>query len=98
MLEQKDANAEQLLINEVNTGIMAVNGKLLKTWLGNLSNNNAQGEYYLDTQEGILLMCLAEALMRIPDAATADSLIKDKLRLGTHTESVKHGFLKRLKN
>ncbi|MGR5260158.1 bifunctional proline dehydrogenase/L-glutamate gamma-semialdehyde dehydrogenase PutA [Vibrio astriarenae] len=36
-------------------------------------------EYSLDTQEGILLMCLAEALMRIPDAATADALIKDKL-------------------
>ena len=47
IVEQKDASAEQLLINEVNTGIMAVNGKLLKTWLGNLSNNNAQGEYYL---------------------------------------------------
>lgn len=36
-------------------------------------------EYSLDTREGILLMCLAEALMRIPDAETADALIKDKL-------------------
>lgn len=36
-------------------------------------------EYSLDTKEGILLMCLAEALMRIPDAATADALIHDKL-------------------
>ncbi|MFO6423557.1 bifunctional proline dehydrogenase/L-glutamate gamma-semialdehyde dehydrogenase PutA [Motilimonas sp. KMU-193] len=36
-------------------------------------------EYSLDTQEGILLMCLAEALLRIPDAATADALIRDKL-------------------
>jgi RHH-type proline utilization regulon transcriptional repressor/proline dehydrogenase/delta 1-pyrroline-5-carboxylate dehydrogenase len=36
-------------------------------------------EYSLDTQEGILLMCLAEALMRIPDAETADALIEDKL-------------------
>ncbi|MEZ9945973.1 bifunctional proline dehydrogenase/L-glutamate gamma-semialdehyde dehydrogenase PutA [Vibrio breoganii] len=36
-------------------------------------------EYSLDTQEGILLMCLAEALMRIPDSETADALIKDKL-------------------
>ncbi|WP_017036749.1 bifunctional proline dehydrogenase/L-glutamate gamma-semialdehyde dehydrogenase PutA, partial [Vibrio genomosp. F10] len=36
-------------------------------------------EYSLDTHEGILLMCLAEALMRIPDSATADALIKDKL-------------------
>ncbi|WP_027853758.1 bifunctional proline dehydrogenase/L-glutamate gamma-semialdehyde dehydrogenase PutA [Marinobacterium litorale] len=36
-------------------------------------------EYSLDTREGILLMCLAEALMRIPDSETADELIKDKL-------------------
>ncbi|WP_417583033.1 bifunctional proline dehydrogenase/L-glutamate gamma-semialdehyde dehydrogenase PutA [Nitrincola sp.] len=36
-------------------------------------------EYSLDTKEGILLMCLAEALMRVPDADTADALIRDKL-------------------
>lgn len=47
IVEQKDANTEQLLINEINTGIMAVPGKQLKTWLSRLSNNNAQGEYYL---------------------------------------------------
>ncbi|MDV7105895.1 bifunctional proline dehydrogenase/L-glutamate gamma-semialdehyde dehydrogenase PutA [Vibrio sp. TH_r3] len=44
-------------------------------------------EYSLDTQEGILLMCLAEALMRIPDAATANALIRDKLTVadwGSH--------------
>ena len=36
-------------------------------------------EYDLSSQEGVLLMCLAEALLRIPDAATADKLIQDKL-------------------
>ncbi|MCL1125811.1 bifunctional proline dehydrogenase/L-glutamate gamma-semialdehyde dehydrogenase PutA [Shewanella surugensis] len=36
-------------------------------------------QYSLDTQEGIILMCLAEALLRIPDSATADALIQDKL-------------------
>jgi len=36
-------------------------------------------EYSLDTQEGIMLMCLAEALMRIPDKKTADALIEDRL-------------------
>ncbi len=36
-------------------------------------------QYSLDTREGILLMCLAEALMRIPDDRTADALIRDKL-------------------
>ena len=47
IIEQKDANAEQLLINEVNSGIMALPGKQLKSWLARLSNSNAQGEYYL---------------------------------------------------
>jgi RHH-type proline utilization regulon transcriptional repressor/proline dehydrogenase/delta 1-pyrroline-5-carboxylate dehydrogenase len=36
-------------------------------------------QYSLDTQEGIMLMCLAEALLRVPDADTADALIRDKL-------------------
>ena len=37
------------------------------------------GEYDLSSREGIVLMCLAEALLRIPDATTADKLIADKL-------------------
>ncbi len=36
-------------------------------------------EYDLDSREGVVLMCLAEALLRIPDAETADRLIRDKL-------------------
>ncbi|MGF1688213.1 bifunctional proline dehydrogenase/L-glutamate gamma-semialdehyde dehydrogenase PutA [Photobacterium japonica] len=47
-------------------------------------------EYSLDTQEGILLMCLAEALMRIPDAATADALIRDKLSVADWKSHLKH--------
>jgi RHH-type transcriptional regulator, proline utilization regulon repressor / proline dehydrogenase / delta 1-pyrroline-5-carboxylate dehydrogenase len=39
-------------------------------------------EYDLSSQEGVLLMCVAEALLRIPDAATADRLIKDKFGQG----------------
>lgn len=47
-------------------------------------------EYSLDTQEGILLMCLAEALMRIPDAATADALIRDKLSVADWKSHLKN--------
>ncbi len=39
-------------------------------------------EYALSSQEGIALMCLAEALLRIPDAATRDALIRDKIAQG----------------
>jgi RHH-type proline utilization regulon transcriptional repressor/proline dehydrogenase/delta 1-pyrroline-5-carboxylate dehydrogenase len=39
-------------------------------------------EYDLSSQEGVLLMCIAEALLRIPDAETADRLIRDRLCKG----------------
>ena len=39
-------------------------------------------KYDLSSQEGVILMCLAEALLRIPDDATADRLIADKIRAG----------------
>ena len=47
IVEQKDASENELKIKEVNTGVMAVNALHLKEWLPLLSNNNAQGEYYL---------------------------------------------------
>lgn len=47
IIEQKDASPEQLFINECNTGILIANGGDLKRWLSGLSNENAQGEYYL---------------------------------------------------
>ncbi|KAB2825825.1 bifunctional proline dehydrogenase/L-glutamate gamma-semialdehyde dehydrogenase PutA [Aliivibrio finisterrensis] len=47
-------------------------------------------EYSLDTKEGILLMCLAEALMRIPDAETADALIRDKLSVADWKSHLKN--------
>jgi RHH-type proline utilization regulon transcriptional repressor/proline dehydrogenase/delta 1-pyrroline-5-carboxylate dehydrogenase len=45
-------------------------------------------EYRLSTREGIMLMCLAEALLRIPDAETADRLIRDKLSAGEWSRHV----------
>lgn len=47
IVEDKDASSAQLAIKEINTGIMALPGKYLHEWLPDLSNNNAQGEYYL---------------------------------------------------
>lgn len=47
IVEEKDASVQEKTVNEINTGIMAVKGKQLKSWLSRLQNNNAQGEYYL---------------------------------------------------
>jgi bifunctional UDP-N-acetylglucosamine pyrophosphorylase/glucosamine-1-phosphate N-acetyltransferase len=47
IVEHKDASEEQHKITEVNTGIMAMPNAHLVQWLSKLTNNNAQGEYYL---------------------------------------------------
>jgi bifunctional UDP-N-acetylglucosamine pyrophosphorylase/glucosamine-1-phosphate N-acetyltransferase len=47
IVEHKDATEAQRQIKEVNTGMMAMPNSLLVQWLAKLSNNNAQGEYYL---------------------------------------------------
>ncbi len=47
-------------------------------------------EYSLDTKEGILLMCLAEALMRVPDKETADAFIKDRLSVADWASHAKN--------
>ena len=47
IVEQKDADEEQRRIRVINTGIIAAESTGLKRWLSHLSNDNAQGEYYL---------------------------------------------------
>ncbi|MGQ0287247.1 bifunctional UDP-N-acetylglucosamine diphosphorylase/glucosamine-1-phosphate N-acetyltransferase GlmU [Pasteurellaceae bacterium 22721_9_1] len=54
IVEQKDANPEQLKIQEVNTGVMVSDGASFKKWLARLdNNNNAQGEYYMTDVIGL---------------------------------------------
>ena len=59
IVEQQDASAAEQAIDEVNTGIMAVPSERLKQWLAKLSNQNAQGEYYLTD---IVAMAVAEGV------------------------------------
>jgi RHH-type proline utilization regulon transcriptional repressor/proline dehydrogenase/delta 1-pyrroline-5-carboxylate dehydrogenase len=47
-------------------------------------------EYALSSQEGVALLCLAEALLRIPDAETVDRLIRDKLGEGDWARHLGH--------
>jgi bifunctional UDP-N-acetylglucosamine pyrophosphorylase/glucosamine-1-phosphate N-acetyltransferase len=47
IVEEKDATEAERAIHEINSGIMVVPTRHLKKWLAALSNNNAQGEYYL---------------------------------------------------
>lgn len=47
IVERKDANPQELAIREINTGFLTAPAKLLRSWLKQLRNDNAQGEYYL---------------------------------------------------
>lgn len=58
---------------------------LVTTLRANHKGTGVEGlvqEYALSSQEGVALMCLAEALLRIPDHATRDALIRDKIADG----------------
>jgi bifunctional UDP-N-acetylglucosamine pyrophosphorylase / glucosamine-1-phosphate N-acetyltransferase len=47
IVEHKDASAEERAVREINAGFMAMSARRLGTWLGKLTNHNAQKEYYL---------------------------------------------------
>jgi len=47
IVEEKDADAAQKAVKEINTGILVLPNAKLEAWLNSLSSNNAQGEYYL---------------------------------------------------
>ena len=60
IIEHKDASEAQRAIREGNTGILAVPGKQLADWLGRLSNDNVQGEYYLTD---VIAMAVTDGLV-----------------------------------
>ncbi|WP_416771134.1 bifunctional UDP-N-acetylglucosamine diphosphorylase/glucosamine-1-phosphate N-acetyltransferase GlmU [Pseudomonas sp. RHF3.3-3] len=60
IVEQKDANEAQRAITEGNTGILALPARRLGDWMSRLSNNNAQGEYYLTD---VIAMAVADGLV-----------------------------------
>ncbi len=85
IVEEKDASADEKSINEVNTGIMAVKGDKLKSWLGRLKNHNAQGEYYLTD---IIEMAVSDKIQVItsqPDSEDEVMGVNDRAQL-SHLE------------
>jgi bifunctional UDP-N-acetylglucosamine pyrophosphorylase/glucosamine-1-phosphate N-acetyltransferase len=66
IVEHKDATEAQRAICEGNTGILAVPAARLAQWLNSLSNNNAQGEYYLTD---VIAMAVADGLVVATETA-----------------------------
>ena len=59
IMEEKDADGAQRAIDEINTGIMAVPAGRLRGWLGSLTRDNTQGEFYLTD---VIAMAVREGL------------------------------------
>jgi bifunctional UDP-N-acetylglucosamine pyrophosphorylase/glucosamine-1-phosphate N-acetyltransferase len=81
IVEHKDANDEQLRIDEVNTGLLACPVKQMGPWLEALSSDNAQGEYYLTD---IVASAVADGVTVTAvtgDSATEVMGINDKAQL-----------------
>jgi len=87
IVEEKDTNDDEKLINEGNTGIIATQGGLLKQWLSRLENNNAQDEYYLTD---IIEMAVGDGIkIKTEQSETQDEVlgINDRKQLA-HLERV----------
>ena len=69
IVEHKDASAEELAIDEVNTGILCLPAGKLASWLARLTNDNAQGEYYLTD---VIAMAANEGERILPCHPSAD--------------------------
>ncbi len=87
IVEEKDASITEKEIVEGNTGIMAVEGNKLKKWLNQLSNDNAQGEYYLTD---IIEMAVADQITIIttqPESVDEVLGVNNRIQL-SHLERV----------
>ena len=87
IVEEKDASITEKKIIEGNTGIMAVQGNKLKKWLNQLSNHNAQGEYYLTD---IIEMAVADQITIIttqPESVDEVLGVNNRIQL-SHLERV----------
>jgi bifunctional UDP-N-acetylglucosamine pyrophosphorylase / glucosamine-1-phosphate N-acetyltransferase len=83
IVEHKDATAAQRKIVEVNTGIMAMPNSHLTKWLSQLTNNNAQGEYYLTDIVALAVQQGVEVVAEITDDEWSVTGINSKTDLST---------------
>ena len=81
IIEQKDASAEQLKITEVNTGVLALQSSQLRDWLPKITNNNAQGEYYLTDLVAIAREAGVEIISVNPESATEVEGVNNRVQL-----------------
>lgn len=81
IVEDKDATDEEKKVKEINTGIYSFNNRLLFKLLGKVSNNNAQGEYYLPDVIGLLVKA-SEKVLAYPTEQFEETVgVNDRVQL-----------------
>ena len=81
IVEEKDASEAQRNITEINSGIMAIPASRLNSWLGQLGNDNKQGEYYLTDVIAMAVGDGCKIYTRIIDDEFEVQGVNDKLQL-----------------
>lgn len=81
VVEQKDASSDELLVREVNTGVLAANSQDLNNWLSRVSNDNAQGEYYLPDVLGIAVQDGHSVEVVVTDDEIETQGVNDRVQL-----------------
>ena len=81
IVEHRDATPEQRMIDEINTGVIAAPTALLAQWLARITNDNAQGEYYLTD---VVALAVADGVEVVTETVTdADEVqgVNDRAQL-----------------
>lgn len=86
IVEEKDADIEEKNINEINTGVFAFNGKMLKDSLSKIDTNNASGEYYLTDTLKVLSEENYSIGACILDDATEMQAVNNRVQLANVTK------------
>jgi len=81
IVEEKEATAAERQLQEVNTGIVIVPAKSLRTWLAQLDNNNAQGEYYLTDTVALAVRDQATLYTTMPNDTYEVMGVNDRVQL-----------------
>ena len=81
VVEQKDANVDELAVCEVNTGVLAAKSQNLKSWLARVTNDNAQGEYYLPDVLGLAVSDGYSVEVVVTDDEVETQGVNDRIQL-----------------
>jgi len=96
IVEEKDADATERAIREVNTGILAASRERLEAWLSRLRNDNAQGEYYLTDIVAAAVSDGVPVAVRHPSAAYECLGVNSKAELAALERQYQMNHAKRL--